>query len=170
MNIDNTPWNEGMKRTQYHVQTPQEIRHELGNAKVFSEMDMGFGYHQMELDEESSVKAIFQTHEGCHKMNRLYFGPTAGTGIFHSGVRKALQGVPGTSSIHGNIIVHGVDFEDHARNLIACLERCAEKGITLKLSKLRPNRNRMVWESIFCTWSFSRPKQNKSHNRSRETY
>ena len=145
MNIDNTPWNEGMKRTQYHVQTPQEIRHELSNAKVFSEMDMGFGYHQMELDEESSVKAIFQTHEGCHKMNRLYFGPTAGTGIFHSGVRKALQGVPGTSSIHDNIIVHGVDFEDHARNLIACLERCAEKGITLKLSKCNFGQTEIEW-------------------------
>ena len=29
MNIDNTPRNPGMKRTQYHIQTPQEIRHEL---------------------------------------------------------------------------------------------------------------------------------------------
>ena len=145
MNIDNTPWNDGMKRTQYHVQTPQEIRHELRDAKVFSEMDMGFGYHQMELDEESSVRAIFQTHEGCHKMNRLYFGPTAGTGIFHSGVRRALQGVPGTSSIHDNIIVHGVDYDDHARNLRACLERCAERGITLKLPKCNFGQTEIEW-------------------------
>ena len=135
MNIDNTPWNEGMKRTKYHVQTPQEIRHELRNAKVFSEMDMGYGYHQMELDEESSRKAIFQTHEGVHRMKRLYFGPTAATGIFHSGVRQALKGVPGTSSIHDNIIVYGVDYDDHANNLKACLKRCEERNITLKLSK-----------------------------------
>ena len=75
MNIDNTPRNPGMKRTKFHVQTPQEIRHDLKEAKVFSEMDMGWGYHQIEIDEESKEKAIFQTHEGIHKMNRLYFGP-----------------------------------------------------------------------------------------------
>ena len=47
MNIDNTPRNHGMKRTKIHVQTPQEIRHDLKEAKVFSEMDMGWGYHQI---------------------------------------------------------------------------------------------------------------------------
>ena len=45
MNIDNTPLNHGMKRTKFHVQTPQEIRHDLKEAKIFSEMDMGWGYH-----------------------------------------------------------------------------------------------------------------------------
>ena len=41
MNIDNTPRNPGMKRTKYHVQTPHEIRHDLKEAKVFTEIDMG---------------------------------------------------------------------------------------------------------------------------------
>ena len=40
MNIDNTPRNPGMKRSKFHVQTPQEISHDLKEAKVFSEMDM----------------------------------------------------------------------------------------------------------------------------------
>ena len=40
MNIDNTPRNPGIRRTKAHVQTPQEIRHELTEAKVFSEMDI----------------------------------------------------------------------------------------------------------------------------------
>ena len=34
MNIDNTPRNPGMKRTKFHVQTPQEIRHDLKEAKA----------------------------------------------------------------------------------------------------------------------------------------
>ena len=55
MNIDNTPMNAGMKQTKFH-----EIRHELKKAKIFSEMDMGWGYHQIEIDEESKDKAIFQ--------------------------------------------------------------------------------------------------------------
>ena len=51
MNIDNRPMNPRMKRTKYHVLTPQEIRHDLKEATVFSEMDMGWGFHQLELDE-----------------------------------------------------------------------------------------------------------------------
>ena len=83
MNIDNNPLNPGMRRTRYHVPTPQEIRHDMKEATVFIEMDMGWGFHQIELDEATKEKAIFQTHEGPHRMERLFFGPTASTGIFH---------------------------------------------------------------------------------------
>ena len=99
----------------------------------------------MELDKESSAKAIFQTHEGCHKMSRLYFGPTIGTGIFHSEVQRALQSVPDTSSIHDNIIVHGRSYEEDAQNMRACLERCKERGITLKLGKSNFCQTEIEW-------------------------
>ena len=71
------PMNQGLKRTRFHVQTPQEICHELKEAKIFSEMDMGWAYHQLEIDEATKNKSVFQTHEGVHRMERLYFGPSA---------------------------------------------------------------------------------------------
>ena len=145
MNIDNTPLNHGMKRTKFHVQTPQEIRHDLKEAKIFSEMDMGWGYHQIEIDTETSKRSIFQTHEGIHRMKRLYFGPTASSGLFHSEVRKALNGLKGVTSIHDNILVWGKDYEDHLTNLKECLERCGQKGITLKLEKSSFCLNRIKW-------------------------
>ena len=139
MNIDNTPRNPGMKRTKFHVQTPQEIRHELVEAEVFSEMDMGWGFHQLPLADESKEKTIFQTHEGLHRMERLYFGPTASSGIFHSEVRKVLTGsdanAKGVTNIHDNILVYGKDYNDHYNNLEDTLAKCQENGITLKLSK-----------------------------------
>ena len=133
MNIDNTPRNPGMKRTKYHVQTPQEIRHDLKEAKVFTEIDMGWAYHQIELDESSKNKAVFQTHEGVHRMERLYFGPTASSGIFHNEVRKAFSGLPGITSIHDNILIYGKNYEDHYGNLKKGLERGKEKDLTFKL-------------------------------------
>lgn len=45
MNIDSTPQNPGMRRTKYHVRTAQEARHNLEGATIFSEMDMGLGFH-----------------------------------------------------------------------------------------------------------------------------
>ena len=84
MNIDRTPQNPGMRRTKYHVKTPQEVRHDLDGAVVFSEMYMGFGFYQLALDRKSKDWSIFQTHQGLHRMERLYFNPTSATGIFHN--------------------------------------------------------------------------------------
>ncbi len=77
-------------------------------------------------------------------MKRLY-GPTASSGLFHSEVRKALNGLKGVTSIHDNILVWGKDYEDHLTNLKECLERCGQKGITLKLEKSSFCLNRIKW-------------------------
>ena len=45
------------------------------------------------------------------------------------------MGLTGSTNLHDNLLVWGTSYEDHYKNLKACLERCAEKGITLKLSK-----------------------------------
>ena len=46
-------------------------------------------------------------------MERLYFGPSAASGIFHKEVWKALLGLRGVLNIHDNLIVWGTDHEDH---------------------------------------------------------
>ena len=145
MNIDNTPLNPGMLRTKYHIQTPQEIRHELKEATVFSEMDMGWGYHQIPLDTQTQKKAVFQTHEGLHRMKRLYFGPTAASGIFHNEIRKAFTGLEGITTLHDNILVSGKTEEEHYKNLKSCLDRCKERGITLKPSKSNICQREIQW-------------------------
>lgn len=145
MNIDNTPLNPGMQRTKYHIQTPQEIRHELKEATVFSEMDMGWGYHQIPTDNHTQKQAVFQTHEGIHRMKRLYFGPTAASGIFHNEIRKAFTALQGITTLHDNILVTGKSEEEHYNNLRNCLIRCKEKGIILKLSKSTFCKKEIQW-------------------------
>ena len=68
MNVDSVPMNGGMQRTKFHVRQPQEVRHSLQGARVFSEMDMTMGFHQLPLAEESKNKSIIQTHERLHRM------------------------------------------------------------------------------------------------------
>ena len=67
MNIDMRLMNKGSKHTKYHIPLPQEIRHRLTGAKVFSELDMTHGFHQNPLAPESKV--MFQTHKGIHRMH-----------------------------------------------------------------------------------------------------
>ena len=145
MNIDATPMNPGVRRSKFHVETPQEIRHELKSAQVFSEFDMGWGYHQLPIDEETKERSVFQTHEGIHRMERGYFGPSAMSGIFHNEVRKALRGLKGVLSIHDNIAVYGNDVNEHYTNLKECFERFKERGIVIKPSKSTFCMPRIKW-------------------------
>ena len=133
MNIDARPYNKGAKHTRYHVAPPQEARHKLKGAKVFSEFDMGNGFHQVPLAAASQV--IFQSHLGLHRMKRLFFGPMNSSGIFHHEVTKVFAGLKGCITIHANLLVYGGDKAEHNKNLVATLERAKEKGVTLKLSK-----------------------------------
>ena len=133
MNIDMRPCNEGAKLTKYHVPLAEEVRHSLAGAQVFSELDMGNAFHQVRLHEDSQV--VFRTHEGLHRMKRLFFGPTNSTGIFHHQIQKAFTGVKGCITIHDNILVHGETVQEHNKALKETLARAQEKGITLKLGK-----------------------------------
>ena len=95
MNIDARPYNKGAKRTRYHVTTPQEARHKMKGAKIYSEFDKGSGFHQVPLAAASQV--IFQSHLGLHRIKRMFFGPTNSLGIFHhargrGGQHDAVQG------------------------------------------------------------------------------
>ena len=133
MNIDARPYNKEAKHTRYHVTTPQEARHQLKGAKVFSEFDMGNGFHQVPLATCSQV--VFQWHIGLHRMKRLFFGPTNSSGIFHHKVTKVFTGLKGCITIHDNLLVFGKDEDEHNRNMAGMLERAKEKGVNLKLAK-----------------------------------
>ena len=134
MNVDATPINGGIRRTKFHVRTPKEVRHDMVGAAVFTEMDMRMGFHQLPVTEKTSTRSVFQTHEGLHRMKRLYFGPTSSSGIFHHEVEKVFRGILGCTTIHDNLLVYG-NHEEHRQNLERTLARCKEKGITLKLDK-----------------------------------
>ena len=120
MNIDMRPMNEGALHTKYHVPLPQEVRHQLTGATVFSELDMGNGFHQIQMSADSQI--VFQTHEGLHRMKRLFFGPVNSTGIFHHQVAKAFRGVKGCITIHDNVLIYGKDVEEHDRNFLATIQ------------------------------------------------
>ena len=78
-------------------------------------------------------------------MERLYFGPTSSSGIFHNEVRKVFAGLKGLTSLHDNLLVHGKDYHEHYQNLKAMLDRCAETGIVLKPSKSTFGLTRIKW-------------------------
>ncbi|KAF0292806.1 uncharacterized protein FJT64_009280 [Amphibalanus amphitrite] len=73
MNIDMREPNKAIRRTPRHVTTVAEMRHMLEGARVFSELDMSHGFHQLALAEESRKMGAFRTHEGLHRFKTQEF-------------------------------------------------------------------------------------------------
>ena len=151
MNVDAREVNRALKRTKQHIETVQEIRHKLTGAMRFSELDLGHGYHQISLDEKSRYMSTFQTHEGLHRYKVLFFGASPASDLFHDRIRAAIRGVDGAISIHDNILVWGKSPEEHEENLKALLQRCKERGITIRMSKSNIGKTEVDWFG----WTFS---------------
>ena len=151
MNVDARDVNKALKRTKQHIETVQEIRHKLTGATRFSELDLGHGYHQIALDEKSRYMSTFQTHEGLHRFKVLFFGASPASDLFHDRIKSAIRGVDGAISIHDNILVWGKTPEEHEMNLKALLQRCKERGITIRMSKSNIGKTEVDWFG----WTFS---------------
>ncbi len=152
MNVDMRAPNKALSRTKCHVETIQEVRHKLKGATRFSELDLGHGYHQIALTEESRNIATFQTHEGLHRFKVLFFGASPASDLFHDRIKTALHGLPGVMSIHDNILVWGKSPEEHETNLHACLSRLKARNLTARMSKCNFGCKSVSWFG----WIFSK--------------
>ena len=72
--IDPKDLNMANKRGHFQIPTKEEILGELAGAKYFSKMDATGGFHQIELDEKSSMMTTFNTPFGRYRYLRLPVG------------------------------------------------------------------------------------------------
>ena len=161
MNIDMREANKAIRHTPRHVETVQEMRHKMRDAKFFTEMDMGHAFHQIALSEDSRAVATFRTHEGLHRFKVLFFGAAPATDLFHERIRATLEGLEGCTNIHDNIIVWGRTEEEHTKNLDACLSRLKSKGLTLRKEKCTFLTTSVVWFG----WTFSSAGMSADQNK-----
>ena len=123
MCIDMGEPNWAIKRTRNVIPTVEELRHDLNGAKIFSNLDLANGFHQLELDEESSSITTFPTHVGLRQYCQLNFGTNSALEIFHEELRKKMEGIPGVRNIHDDILVWGSDEQDHYQALSATFQQ-----------------------------------------------
>ena len=66
--------NEAILRGRHPIRTVDELLHSMNGSKVFSKLDSKWGYHQLELCQESRQITTFVTHKGLYRYKRLLFG------------------------------------------------------------------------------------------------
>ena len=81
----------------------------MNGSKVFSELDLKWGYHQLELTFESRGITTFVAHCGLYRYKRLLFGVNSASEQYQHEILKVLADIDGQVNISDDIIVHGKD-------------------------------------------------------------
>ena len=133
--IDMRKANEAIARGRHPIPTIEEILYDLNGATIFSKLDLKWGFHQIELEEQSRDITTFVTHRGLYRYKRLMFGITSAPEKYQKIISDVIRGFNGVANIADDLIVYGCDLQEHDRNLHAVLQRLSDSGMTLNGDK-----------------------------------
>ena len=107
----------------YPIPTVDELLQTMNRSKVFSKLDLKYGYHQLELNLSSREITTFVTHKGLYQYKWLLFGANSASEQYQHEISTVLAGIEGAHNISDDIVVHGPDKETDDRRLHETLER-----------------------------------------------
>ena len=114
----------------------EEIAHELAGATVYTRADALKAFLQIHLTHEASLLTTFNSHQGWLRFLWMPFGAKMSQDVFRLRMDAILEQCPGVIGIHDDMVIFGVDQEDHDANLINLLNVCQKEGLVLNSKKL----------------------------------
>ena len=99
--------------------------------------DLNMAFHQVELHPESRDITTFTAPNGLYRYKRLVFGLNMASEKFNHIIRQVVQDCPGAFNIHDDLIVGGVDDDQHDERVVAVVRKFAESGLTFNFEKLK---------------------------------
>ena len=127
--------NKAIIRERHPIPTIDEVLEDMQEGSVFSKLDLKWGYHQIELSEESRGITTFVTHKGLFRYKRLMFGITSAPEKYQQVIQQVLQDCSGTANISDDIIIYGPNTSEHDKRLEKVLTRLKDGGLTLNKEK-----------------------------------
>ena len=133
--IDMQMANEGVRRNRHPIPNVDEITQSISGGKVFSKLDLKWGYHQLKLSSESQEITMFATHCALFRYKRLLFGVNSASEQYQYEIQTALAGIEGQENISDDIIVHCKHQEEHDLQLEKVIVRLKERGVSINAEK-----------------------------------
>ena len=143
--LDPSNLNKAIIREHHKPMTVEEIAHELARATVYTKADALKAFLQIHLMHEASLLTTFDSHRGWLRFLRIPFGTKMSQDVFQLWMDAILEQCPGVIGIHDDMVIFGVDQQDHDANLINLLNVCQKEGLVLNSKKLELRREQVTF-------------------------
>ncbi|KAI8519781.1 hypothetical protein Bbelb_030380 [Branchiostoma belcheri] len=129
--------NEVTHKQSFPLPRVEESLEALGNAKVFSSLDLSSGFWQVPVKEEDKGKTAFVTPWGAWEWERMPMGLASSPSTFQRVMMKCLgdQNLNFLLIYQDDILVYSDSFDSHLEKLEFVLTRLEQHGLKLKPSK-----------------------------------
>ena len=107
----------------------------IGDASVFSKIDLSQDFLQLPLDQQSKQYTVISTPVGLFQYNYLPFGLTASPGIFQAFLSETLAHINNLIIYQDDVLVLTKDLKSHKETLNEVLNSLKNKGIKVNFNK-----------------------------------
>ena len=145
--IDYRRLNDATVKDAYPLPKIQDCLDALGNARIFSAVDLRSGYHQVELDESAKDKTSFITRRGTFRFTTMPFGLANAPATFQRLMDMVLSGLNFMMCLVylDDIVIFSRTVEEHLERLELLFERLRGANLKLKPSKCQFFKHEIVF-------------------------
>ena len=135
----------------------------LGEATLFSCLDLQAGYWQIEVEERDKPKTAFVCRGGLYEYNTMPFGLSGAPATFQRCMELVMRGIQWSVVIIylDDLIIHAKSFAEHLERLDQVFSRLASAGLKLKSSKCNLLQREVVFLGHVISSAGLKPDMNK---------
>jgi len=132
--------NEWTVKNNYPLPLISDVLENIGTKKVFTKMDLRWGYNNVRIKEGDEWKAAFTTPEGSFEPTVMFFGLTNSPATFQAMMNELLRDLTDTGKVAVFIddVIVGTETEEEHDELVAeVIRRLEENDLYVKPEKCK---------------------------------
>jgi len=132
--------NEWTIKNNYLLPLISDVLENIGTKKLFTKMDLRWGYNNMRIKEGDEWKAAFTTPEGLFEPTVIFFRLTNSPATFQAMMNELLRDLINTGKVAvfiDNVIVGTESEERHDELVVEVIKRLEENDLYVKLEKCK---------------------------------
>jgi len=132
--------NEWTIKDNYPLPLILDMLENIGMKKVFTKMDLRWGYNNVRIKKEDEWKVAFTTLEGSFEPMVMFFGLMNSLAMFQAMMNELLRDLINTEKVAAFIddVIIGMEIEEEHEELVAeVIKRLEENNLYVKLEKCK---------------------------------
>ena len=132
--------NEWTIKNNYPLPLISDVLENIGTKKLFTKIDLRWGYNNVRIKEGDEWKAVFTTPEGSFEPTVMFFGLTNSPATFQAMMNKLLRNLINIGEVAvfiDNVIVGMETEEGHDELVVEVIKRLEENDLYVKPEKCK---------------------------------